>query len=69
MTADPEGPATPPVGVTYYGPYFALTVLWTLEPGDTDEETIAAAAIWFTTHYGFDPREHATKTTVAPVPN
>ena len=72
MTAEPSDPdwepGTPGVGVTFFGPYFALTVLWTLDKGDTDAQTIAAAAIWFRARFGFDPRTQATKTTVAPVP-
>jgi hypothetical protein len=57
------------VGITYFGPDFALTIRWTTS-ADTDDETRAeAAASWFADTYGFDPSEHAERVTVAPLPH
>lgn len=56
------------VGVSFYAKDFALTVVWNTDPSVSDETRVAAAADWFASEYGFDPRPHVLRTSVQPLP-
>ena len=56
------------VGVSFYGDDFVLTVVWSTDPSTDDETRVQAAAEWFRDTYGFDPAEHAVRTSVQPLP-
>lgn len=56
------------VAVSFYGPDFVLTVLWTTDSTTPDQVRAEAAARWFEDTYGFDPSEHAERVDIAAMP-
>lgn len=56
------------VAVTFYGPDWVLSVLWSTDSLADDEVRADAASQWFHSEYGFAPAAAAERTVVAPVP-